>query len=213
MPHRYVLVAGVLLSVFLVAFVVAEALGVPLLTDPSPWMSGARWTVAAVGVGLLVGDVVLPVPSSAVMVAHGAVFGVVVGALLSLLGSVGSVAVAFAIGRRGSRLLRRVTSDAERARADALLRRWGALAIVVTRPVPMLAETVAILAGTSPMRWSRALGAAVAGSVPLAVVYAITGAVAATFGATSVVFLGVVAAAASLWWWERRRAPAAVRGA
>ncbi len=42
-------------------------------------------TAAGPGVGLLVADIVLPVPFSVVMVAHGALFGIVPGAALSLL--------------------------------------------------------------------------------------------------------------------------------
>ena len=40
---------------------------------------------AAVGQVLLIGDVLLPVPSTLVMMAHGALFGVVPGTLLSLM--------------------------------------------------------------------------------------------------------------------------------
>ncbi len=39
----------------------------------------------ALGVGLLVADIVLPVPSSVVMVAHGALFGLRLGAVLSMV--------------------------------------------------------------------------------------------------------------------------------
>ncbi len=83
----------------------------------------------AVGVGLLIADVLLPVPSSIVMIAHGALFGVVYGTLLSLIGGTGATLVGFALGRRGGPLLARVVSREERTRADCLLRRWGALAI------------------------------------------------------------------------------------
>jgi hypothetical protein len=71
---------------------------VAVLTDPAPQLAQDGPAAAAVGVGLLVVDVVLPVPSSAVMVAHGALFGVVLGALLSLLGSVGAAMVGSAWG-------------------------------------------------------------------------------------------------------------------
>src|SRR5215211_6626130 len=50
---------------------------------------------------LLVVDVVLPVPSNLVMIAHGALFGVAIGTFLSLVGSIGAALVGFAIGQRG----------------------------------------------------------------------------------------------------------------
>jgi hypothetical protein len=43
-------------------FLAVEALGVPLLTNPAPWLGRGGALAALVGVGLLVADVVLPVP-------------------------------------------------------------------------------------------------------------------------------------------------------
>ncbi len=54
----------------------AEAFHVTLLVDPVDSI-GARGLAAWVGVGLLVADIVLPVPSSVVMLAHGALLGVI----------------------------------------------------------------------------------------------------------------------------------------
>ncbi len=197
--RRYWGITGLILGIFLTLFLLVEALGVPLLTDPSPWLERGGVMAALVGIGLLVADVVLPVPSSLVMVAHGALFGVPAGALLSLVGSLGAALVGFAIGRQGGPLLSRLVPTEERERADRLLNRWGGLAIVVTRPVPLLAETVAILAGASPLGWGRAALAALAGSLPAALLYALTGALAASFQSGALVF-GIVLLVAGLFW-------------
>jgi uncharacterized membrane protein YdjX (TVP38/TMEM64 family) len=178
---------------------IVEALGVPLLSDPTPWMKHGGVLTAVLGVGLLIADVLLPVPSSLVMVAHGALFGVVVGTLLSLLGSVGAALFGFAIGRRGGKFLDRVVTPAERLRANHLLARWGALAIIVTRPIPLLAETVAIMSGASSLGWGTVALASLAGSLPPALLYALTGAAVANFQNTSLMF-GVVLLVAGLFW-------------
>jgi uncharacterized membrane protein YdjX (TVP38/TMEM64 family) len=196
---RYLLLMAALMAFFIVLFFIVEALGVPLLSDPTPWMKHGGVLAASLGVGLLIADVLLPVPSSLVMVAHGALFGVVVGTLLSLLGSVGAALFGFAIGRRGGRLLQRVVSPEERARADYLLGRWGSLAIVVTRPIPVVAETVAIMAGVSPMSWSRVALASLVGSLPPALLYALTGAAVANFQSVVLMF-GVVLLVTGLFW-------------
>jgi uncharacterized membrane protein YdjX (TVP38/TMEM64 family) len=196
---RYLLISGGMVAFFLLLFAAAEAFGVPLLTDPTPWLKHGGVFAACVGVGLLVADVLLPVPSSLVMVAHGALFGVVMGTLLSLVGSVGAALFGFAIGRRGGGLLERLVTAAERERADRLLKRWGTLAVIVTRPVPLLAETVAIMAGTSSLGWGRMTLAALAGSLPPALLYAITGAAVANFESTALVF-GCVILIAGLFW-------------
>lgn len=201
---RYWAVAAGLAAAFLASFLLVEQADVAVLTDPRPWLEGAGAAGAVVGVGLLVADVALPVPSSLVMVTHGALFGVVTGTVLSLIGSLGAAGVAFAIGRAGGPTLDRLAGETQRRRADELLDRWGALAIVVSRPVPILAETVALLAGASRLGWGSAMVAAAVGSLPAALVYAITGAVAASFASTAVVFTLVLSAAAVMWLLGRR---------
>lgn len=196
---RHFIIMGAMIAVFLLLFFVVEALGLPLLTDPTPWLKQRGLLAATVGVGLLVADVLLPVPSIPVMVAHGALFGIVCGTLLSLLGSVGAALCGFAIGRRGGGIFRRLVTPEERTRADYLLRRWGMLAIIVTRPVPLLAETVAIVAGTSSLGWGRTTLAALAGSLPPALLYAITGAAAVNLQNTTLVFVAVILIAGFFW--------------
>jgi len=196
---RYLLTVVALIVCFTILFFIVEALGVPVLSDPTPWMKHGGVVAASLGVGLLIADVVLPVPSSIVMVAHGALFGVLWGTMLSLLGSVGAAVFGFAIGRRGGRLLERVVTGAERARASSILARWGTLAIIVTRPVPLLAETVAIMAGASSMTWRALVVASVAGSLPPALLYALTGAAVANLQNTALMF-GVVLLVAGVFW-------------
>jgi uncharacterized membrane protein YdjX (TVP38/TMEM64 family) len=174
--RSYWLVPAVLVGTVLLLFAVVEAADVPLLADPLPAMRSAGWVAALIGVGLLVADVALPVPSSAVMVAHGALFGLLPGAGLSVVGGLAATLAGFALGRRGRPAVQRIAGPAQLARADRLLTRWGWLAIAVTRPVPVLAETLAVLAGTSPMRWSTAALAGTAGVVVPAFLYAATGA-------------------------------------
>src|SRR6185436_11950262 len=129
------------------------------------------WIAAVVGVGLLVADVVLPVPSSLVMILHGALFGVVVGTLLSLAGSLGAALFGFWIGRRGGPLFARLVPEDERLRADALLQTWGDLALIVT----------------------------LAGSLPAALLYALTGATARSLDNAVLVFSLVLLVAGLFW--------------
>jgi uncharacterized membrane protein YdjX (TVP38/TMEM64 family) len=205
--QRYFLITVGMLAFFLGLFFLVEALGVPLLVDPTPWLQRGGLPAAMLGVGLLVADVLLPVPSSLLMVAHGALFGVAVGTLLSLAGSTGAAMLGFWIGRRGGRLLERCVTPQERERADQMLERWGTLAIIVTRPVPLLAETVAIMAGASPLGWGRTALAALAGSLPPALLYALAGASLVKFESAALVFVFVLLAAGFFWMVGRRVQP------
>lgn len=198
--HRYLWITLALAATFLAGFGIAEGLGVPLLTDPLPALRGAGALAGAVGVGLLVADVVLPVPSSVIMLAHGALFGIWVGSVLSLIGSVGCSLMGFAIGRAGRVNVRRFVSEAEYARASRLLGRWGMVAIVATRPVPIVAEVVSIIAGTTPaLRWWQIAVASIAGSLPPAIAYAVAGHLATKTVGALWVFAALMLLSAAMW--------------
>lgn len=201
---RYWGIVGGLILFFLLLFLLVEALDIPILTDPSSILHRGGPIAALVGVGLLIADILLPVPSSLVMIAHGALFGVAIGTLLSLIGTVGATMAGFVIGRRGGPLLRRMVPAGERARADRLLSRWGMLAVIVTRPIPLLAETVAIMAWASPLGPGRVALASVAGALPAALLYALTGAVAASFENGALMFGLVILVAAAFWFAGKR---------
>ena len=124
------------------------------------------------------------------MISLGALYGPVVGALLSLVGRFGMAVAGFALGRAGAPIVVKLIGDARRAHARALLERWGALAIIFSRPVPLLAETVVLVAGASRLRWRVALPAALVGSVPEAVAYGMIGAAAASAANGALVWLG-----------------------
>jgi uncharacterized membrane protein YdjX (TVP38/TMEM64 family) len=196
--------------VLLVMFFAATASGIPFLNDPTPAMRAARPLAAIAGVLLLLADVFLPVPSIAVMVANGALFGTVGGTLLSLAGCVGAALTGFAVGRAGNDRIRRFVTPREHERAGALLRRWGFVAIAVSRPIPIVAETVAILAGGSPVTWTQALLASIAGSLVPSAAYAWAGASAQSFGMQAAIYAGVLASTALLLV-GRRRVAVAIR--
>jgi uncharacterized membrane protein YdjX (TVP38/TMEM64 family) len=198
--RRYVLIFAGLVALFLVLFLAAEALDIRLLTDPQAVLSGRRagWA-AGTGVFLLVVDAVLPVPSSLVMVAHGALFGPVWGALLSLLGRAGFSVSGYLLGRCSAPYALRRIDPAERDRAERLLERWGLLAVVFTRPVPMVAESVSLMAGMSTLRIVPVLAASVLGSLPEAILYALAGSISARFQNTVLIWLFLVGVASGVW--------------
>ena len=198
MKH-YLILTGVMMALFLASFGLVTWLQPAFLTDPRPWLELGGGPALAISIGLLVGDVLLPIPASLVMVANGAVFGIGTGTLVSLVGSTGASWLGFFLGRRGGSLLDRLVPKQEQARVNALLARWGTLAVVVTRPLPLLSETTAIIAGTSPMSWSSMMTASLAGALPASLLYALTGATSARLDNSFLVF-GLVLAIAGCFW-------------
>lgn len=189
------LLAGLAVAVLAVAGLgLAEALDVAVLVDPESRMA-ASGPAAVLGVALLVADVALPVPSSLVMVAHGALFGAVAGAVLNLVGRTGSALAGVLLGRG----LRRGGGDGEDGgRGARLVERWGLAAVVLTRPVPVLAESTVVAAGAMGMPVPAVLTAAALGAVPEAVVYAVAGAAAISSTGAAVIFAAVVALSAAV---------------
>lgn len=197
---RHLLLFAAVLAAFLLVFLLAEALSLPLADEPTGLLAGGGALAAVVGVSLLVVDVVLPVPSSLVMVVHGALFGIALGTVISLVGTVGAALAGYWLGRwAGPPVLRRVCSAAERKRASVLVRRWGLLAVVASRPVPLLAEAVAVVAGAERLGVWRTAGGSAVGALPGAVLYAGAGAIGGTGPSGVVVFGAVLIIAALLW--------------
>lgn len=195
---------GGLAAALLVVFLVVEWAEVPLLVDPGPSLHTVSLLAAVIGVGLLVCDAVLPVPSSVVMVALGATFGLAGGMLLSVVGSMGGFALGYALGRRSQGAVTKAVDAGDVERGAALVQRWGVLAIVASRPLPLVAETVAISAGAFGLRPASAFAAALAGTVGPAALFAYAGWRGASTADGAVIFV-LVALASALCWAVGRR--------
>ncbi len=196
---RYAIVATIIATLILISFVLVEALGVPLLTDPSEDIRAGGWIAALIGGGLLLADVFIPIPSSVIMIAHGAAFGVLGGFLLSFAASVGGAMIGWWVGRKGSPVMNRIVTPRERRQANAFILRYGLLAIIVSRLLPIVAETVAIMAGTTDIGWKRMLVATSVGAVPPALIYAIAGSATTDFASGLLVTVGVIIVALIAW--------------
>lgn len=185
--------------VLLLAYVVVEALRIPLLTDPARTLGDGGPLAGMLSVGLLVADVVVPLPSSVVMAVNGALFGVALGGGLSLLGGTLATVVAVAVGRYGGGAVDRLVAPEQRVRADRLFARYGTLAVAATRPIPLVAETTAIIAGTARLSWRQAVVAGAIGNLVPASVYAVAGSTAQDAVGGLVVLAGVLALTGALW--------------
>ena len=199
---RQALVLGLAVAgVAVVGVALAEAFDVTLLVDPVGSIE-TRGLAAWVGVGLLVADILLPVPSSVVMLAHGALFGVIPGAALSLLGRTGNAGVGVLIGRSAGKLLsrrsrRRATTDS--GKGAELVARRGLAAVVFTRPIPVLAESTLVAAAAIGLSPLAVIAAAVVGALPEAVLYAVAGDIAMSYANGAAVFVSVIVLSAATW--------------
>lgn len=198
------IVAGVVMGSKLL---LENALGLSLEPLARSWMADAGWSGAAAVVGLLAIDIFIPVPSSIVMVLSGAAFGVWWGALLAFAGSLGGEWLGFELARRyGARLSSRFIGDpAEQQRLNHILATHGAAAVVVTRALPVVMETMSIVAGVSTMPRLTFLAASAIGTAPIVVVYAYAGAMSRETGSLVPAMVILVAVAAAGWVWYRAK--------
>ncbi len=137
-------------------------------------LPGERWlsatdehavAFALTGAGLLAADALLPVPSSIVGTMLGARLGFGPGALAAFAGMMAGQVLAYAVSRW---LLRRRTGALPAAPTLAV--------VFLSRPVPVLAEAVAIAAGAARVSWPQFLLACGAGNLVYAAALALNGA-------------------------------------
>jgi uncharacterized membrane protein YdjX (TVP38/TMEM64 family) len=190
--RRWLLIAVLLLALVLVPFFlfgdVLAQLAEWLLATRLPW-----WIAAPVIALLLASDLFLPIPSSAVSTAAGVLFGFAGGTTVSAIGmTAGALAahwISASIGRAG---VIRLVGTRELARGEALVRTYGAAALVIARPVPVLAEASVFAAaalGIPIGRFSVVVGLS---NVGLSAAYAAIGASSASRGSFLLAFAGAV---------------------
>jgi uncharacterized membrane protein YdjX (TVP38/TMEM64 family) len=171
-----VLVVAILLAGIFVALFAILGERFDALIDPShaiPWFESIRPYAWLVAIGLLVSDLVLPVPATGVMAVLGAVYGTVPGAAIGatgfMLAGLTGYGLARVAGRRGARWL---ASDEEMDRFRSFFDRWGGYAVILSRLAPVLPEVTTVLAGLARMHFGRFLAALALGSVPMALLFA-----------------------------------------
>jgi uncharacterized membrane protein YdjX (TVP38/TMEM64 family) len=134
------------------------------------------------------------------MVGFGAIFGLAGGFILSLVGTMAGMSLAFGLGRWGEKGFSRFVGESERLRMESLLKRYGLSAMAVTRPIPILSESFAIIAGASSMKWRSALGASLAGNSIQALLYAWAGTQTQAPDMGYKIFIGVLLVSGVFWW-------------
>ena len=131
------------------------------------------WAIAII---LLLSDLALPIPTTAVMSALGIIYGPLLGGLIAAAGSVISALTGYGLCRAFGRPLARFLSggkaleDGERLFAGA-----GGWIVVLSRWLPVLSEVIACMAGLARMPFALFFGAVLCGSVPLGFVFAAIG--------------------------------------
>ena len=140
------------------------------------WLAGyGRWAGAA-GVLLLISDLVLPIPATAVMAALGFIYGPLTGGLLATLGGFLSGALAYQLCRWfGRPAAARLLRPQDLADGERLFARAGGWLVVLSRWLPVFPEVIACMAGLARMPPRAFFAALACGAAPLGFVFAAIG--------------------------------------
>jgi uncharacterized membrane protein YdjX (TVP38/TMEM64 family) len=126
--------------------------------------------------GILATDVFLPVPSGPISTLAGSQLGIVAGTLASTLGMTIGGIVAFALARKWGRpFAERLANPQELADMEGIADSFGLSALLLTRPLPIIAEACVLLLGTLQMHWRVFLPTLVFSNLLIAATYATLG--------------------------------------
>jgi uncharacterized membrane protein YdjX (TVP38/TMEM64 family) len=142
--------------------------------------------------GLLVADMVVPVPSSLVGTACGLVLGFAVGTLVGFAGLSIGCAGGYLLGHFCRTPATRLAGDVDMRLLERFQACWGVWLLAVLRPVPVLAEASVLFAGMARLPPRRVALVLLLSNLGMAAAYAAIGAWAAQAHVFLPAFLGAV---------------------
>lgn len=149
---------------------------------------------------VLASDIVLPIPSSLVMFSNGMVLGIIPGFLLSMASLMSAAVIGYWIGA-----LAKPGKKSDRyEQAIAVIEKHGYLAIILSRGIPVLAESICIVCGYSRVRFGKYMYLNALGLVPVTLVYSVCGNYAVSTGAFLLSFGFSIGLSGLLWFAGKR---------
>jgi len=166
----------------------------------------ATWIVAAAVTAILASDVFLPVPSGPISTLAGSQLGFAAGTLVSTLGMTLGAALAFGLAKAWGRpLAQRYSSPEQLAELEASCSQHGVWMLILTRPLPILAEACALLVGALQMTWQQFLPTVVVSNLIIAATYSALGQQATNYGWLPIAICASIALPLlATWRWRRR---------
>ena len=173
--------AGILAFFLLVPVIPFLILGESFERNVREWVQSDQSQVSQlqflIVLGILAVDIFLPIPSSAVMTGAGGVMTFWSAVLASWIGLTLGAVAGFGLARIfGPPFASRFAGSDDLTRIAAVGARYGPTALLLTRPLPILAEACVLLMGTTQLSWYRFLTPVIAANLALAVFYVACGA-------------------------------------
>lgn len=190
-PHhqKLLVLTLILLVLILVPFLIWEE---TMNAMADAFLQGNRPAIMVVV--LLAADVLLPIPSSVVSTASGYLLGFPFGLAACWAGmTLGSI-LGYVFGRYAGRsLVQRFLSEKEMADSAADFEKRGDWMLMISRPIPMLAEASVIMAGVLARPFPRFFAITALANAGISAVYAAVGAFSVTTHSFLFAFFGAIA--------------------
>jgi uncharacterized membrane protein YdjX (TVP38/TMEM64 family) len=128
---------------------------------------------AIIGIGLLIFDIILPIPSTIVMSSLGFLYGIWWGGFFSLAGSMSASLIGYGIGRLGGKKTALFfLGEKDYQRGKNLFDQGGGWIVTLSRTLPILTEALSITAGLLKMPLPQFFVSAFCGSLPISYLFA-----------------------------------------
>ncbi len=161
-----VVAAGVLVPFFIWGEQMEAAMGGD---DWQAKLEGIQSWAWLVIIGLLVADLILPVPNSPLMTIAGTLYGTMWGCLIAAAGSILAGLVAYGLAYAlGHKAIDKIATREEREKFQTFFDRWGGGGIVISRAMPVMPEVLTVLAGLARMHFGRFVVSLVLGAFAVA---------------------------------------------
>ena len=163
------------------------------------------WRLAGLVAGLLASDLLLPIPSSVLLALAGRELGVPAATLAGAAGLTVSCEIGYWAARLlGARLTDARTDAADRGPLERGLRKNAAWWLVLSRPLPILAEAATLLAGLSRVPHGAFLAAVVFANVWVAACFAALGVLGRDWPPAALLAVSAAVPLAATWAARRR---------
>ncbi len=176
------------------------------------WLLGEQWVEEGgwlerhgkwawvVAVGLMIADIFMPIPTTAVITAMGQQYGSLLGGLVGVLGMTSAGIIAYGLTRiLGRRFARWLLRD-ELERAEKFYRNNGMFAVACSRWLPLIPEAISCLAGLARMPFGKYCLALLCGSVPMSFAYATLAKLEGLTGSKMAPLIVSVLLPVPIWW-------------
>jgi uncharacterized membrane protein YdjX (TVP38/TMEM64 family) len=173
MKHKHCLLAGIIISVIIVAIIIATYFipGIDNFSSPTyirEFLLNLGWIGYFVYVILVIASIPLPIPSTPIVFAGGYVYGTLVGSVLAVIATVLGAAISFYVVRKlGEPVLELLMDKRHIDHFSHLFKKRGVSIALISYIVPVFpADIVGLLMGLTKIRFHTFLAVVIVGSIP-----------------------------------------------